>query len=72
MTLLYMVIPLIMYLVSSVQNASLKKNNPWSFFQDPLDEYLRLFNTEKWNILTIKGCMGRCIYKCYVCILWFI
>jgi len=38
MTLLYRVIPLIMYLVSSVQNASLKKTDPRSFFffRDPL------------------------------------
>ena len=37
MTLLYMAIPLITYLVSPLQNASLKKTDPWCFFfRNPL------------------------------------
>jgi hypothetical protein len=39
MIFLYLVIPLITYLVSLVQNASLKNNDPWCFFFLPSPPY---------------------------------
>jgi hypothetical protein len=55
MTLLYMVIPLIMYLVSPVQNDSLKKTDLWSFFffQHPLGEGNVLKSTRDQVIATV-------------------
>ena len=49
MTLPYMVIPLITYLVSPVQNASKKKTNSWSFFF--LGPPCVQVHQENWTIL---------------------
>jgi hypothetical protein len=57
---LYIVIPLITYLVSPVQNASLKKNDPRSFFffpGPPWEEALRVQRGR--GLLGLEGRVGR-------------